>query len=64
MEWMDTFFIVLLYQFVQIWPSNPVKFKISFVVSTSNLFSTGPYTPWPNIAEAAVRVFKETLHDL
>ena len=27
-------------------------------------FSTGPYTPWPNRAEAAVRVFKETLHDL
>ena len=27
-------------------------------------FSTGPYTPWPNRAEAAVRVFKATLHDL
>ena len=26
--------------------------------------STAPYTPWPNRAEAAVRVFKETLHDL
>jgi len=50
---------------VQIWPSNPAKFKISFVVSTLNpFFSTGPYTPWPNIAEASVRAFKETLHDL
>ena len=27
-------------------------------------FSTGPYTPWPNRAEAEVRVFKESLHDL
>ena len=27
-------------------------------------FSTGPYTPWSNRADAAVRVFKETLHDL
>ena len=27
-------------------------------------FSTGPYTPWPNRAEAAVRVFKDTSHDL
>ena len=27
-------------------------------------FTTGPYTPWPNRAEATVRVFKETLHDL
>ena len=26
--------------------------------------STGPYTPWPNRAEATTRVFKETLHDL
>ena len=50
---------------MQIWRSNPVKFKISSVVSTLDLFfSTGPYTPWPNRAEAAVRVFKETLHDL
>jgi hypothetical protein len=24
----------------------------------------GPSTPWPNRAEAAVRVFKATLHDL
>ena len=31
-------FIVLPYQFVQTWPSNPVKFKIFFVVSTSNIF--------------------------
>ena len=27
-------------------------------------FSTGPYIPWPNRAEAAVHVFKETLYDL
>ena len=60
MEWMDTLFTPLPFLFVQIWPS-----KMSSVVSTLNLcFPTGPYTPWPNIAEAAVRVFKETLHDL
>ena len=29
-----------------------------------NPLSTGPYTPGPNRAEAAVRVFKATLHDL
>ena len=61
---MDGYSIVLLYPFVQIWPSNTVKFKIFFAVSTSNISSTSPYTPWPNRAEAAVRVFKETLHDL
>ena len=33
----------------------------SFVIEP---FSTGPYTPWPNRAEAAVRVFKATLSDL
>ena len=27
-------------------------------------FSTGPYTPWPNTAEAAVRVVNATLFDL
>ena len=27
-------------------------------------FATGPDTPWPNRAEAAVRVFKTNLHDL
>ena len=27
-------------------------------------FSTGPYTPWPNRAEAVVKVFKATLHAL
>ena len=26
--------------------------------------SAGPYTPWPNRAEAAVRYFKATLFDL
>jgi len=30
----------------------------------SKPFFTGPYTPWPIRAEAAVRVFKATLHDL
>ena len=30
----------------------------------SNLFSTGPYTPWPNQKEATVRVGKATLFDL
>jgi hypothetical protein len=25
---------------------------------------TGPYTQWPNRAEAVVRVFKATLHDI
>ena len=40
-----------------------MKFKISSVVSELNI-STGPYTPWPNRAEAAVRVLKETLHEL
>ena len=61
-EWIPS--TVPLYPFVRIWRSNPVKFKISSVVSTLDLFSPGPYTPWPNRAEATVRVFKETLHDL
>ena len=30
----------------------------------SNLFSTGPYTPWPNQKEATIRVCKATLFDL
>jgi hypothetical protein len=38
---------------------------MSSVVLAVNLFlSTGPYTPWPNRAEAAVPVFKATLQYL
>ena len=62
MEWMGTFHCAPLSVCADM-VFSPLKFEISSVVSTS-IISTGPYTPWPNRAEAAVRVFRETLHYL
>ncbi|MFN9914505.1 MAG: hypothetical protein ACK53L_18090, partial [Pirellulaceae bacterium] len=49
-----------------IWLFNQLKSKIYSVVFGIKpfVFSTGPYTPWPNRAEGTIRVFKATLHDL
>ena len=65
LEWMDTFHCTP-HSICADMVSSQLKFKISSVALALNLllFSTGPYTPWPNRAEAAVRVFKATLHDL
>ena len=63
MEWMDTFHCTPLSVCADMaFQSSEVQDL--FRRLNIRPFSTGPYTPWPNRAEAAVRVFKETLHDL
>ena len=65
MEWMDTFHCTPLSVCADMaFQSNEVQ-DLFRRLNIRPFFSTGPYTPWPNRAEAAVRVlFKETLHDL
>ena len=60
LEWVDTFHCT---------PQNicaDMAFQSTEVQDSFRRFGifTGDYTPWPNRAEAAVRVFKATLHDL
>ena len=49
---------------MQTWLFQSTKVQEFFRRLNIKPFSIGPYTPWPNRAEAAVRVFLETLHDL
>ena len=65
MEWIDSFHCTPQSICVDMaFQSTEVQdFFRRFGIKPS-LFSIGPYTPWPNRAEAAVRVFKAILHDL
>ena len=64
MEWMDTLHCTPLSVCADMaFQSSEVQ-DICRRLNIKPFFSTGPYTPWPNRAEAAVRVFKEALHDL
>ena len=61
-EWMDTCHRAPK-RYVFIWFSNQLSCNI-LTRFDIKLVSTGPYTPWPNRAEAAVRVFEAIFSDL
>ena len=64
MEWMDTFHCTPLSVCADMaFQSSEVQ-DLFRRLNIRPFFYIGPYTPWPNRAEAAVRVFKENLHDL
>ncbi len=63
MEWMDTFHCTLQ-SICSDMDFQSTEVQDLFRRFGIKLFSTGPYTPWPSRAEAAVRVFEATLHDL
>ena len=65
MEWMDTFHCTPQSVCADMaFQSTEVQYVFRCFGMKPCLFSRGPYTPWLRRAEAAVRVFKATLHDL
>ena len=63
MDWMDTYHCTthIICADVDFQSTEVQDFFRHFGIKP---FSTSPYTPWPNRAEASVRVLNATLHDL